>query len=104
MHLNTYLTFFIKLFHSESPEYISFEDRIKQLPNSKEIIDYCIKWTKRCNYCPCRKNVPATEVGRRKVIFGREMRACGPYYNIATTDFSANSLQIVKSILRNDEE
>ena len=95
----TYPTFHVKLFHSDSEEYRAFEERISKLPNADEIKAYCIKWTRRCNRCPCQPVDSASKIGRKRVIFGRQMRLCGPYLNLAMTDFSENSLAIMKTIL-----
>ena len=98
-HHHTYPTFRVKLFHSDSEEYRSFEERVSQLPNAGEVKAFCIKWTRRCNRCPCRPVPSASMVGRKRVIFGREMRLCGPYLMIETTDFSEKSLAIMKTVL-----
>ena len=102
-HHQTYPTFRVKLFHSDSAEYRNFEERINQLSNADEVKEFCIKWTKRCNRCPCRPVPSASMIGRERVIFGRHMRLCGPYLMIATTDFSEKSLTIMKTILNIDK-
>jgi hypothetical protein len=98
-HFRTYPSLHLKLFHSDSAEYRNFEERINHLPNADEIKAYCIKWIRRCARCPCQPARPASAFGNRKIIFGREMRLCGPYLNLLTTDFSEKSLTIVKTIL-----
>ena len=98
-HFRTYPTFRAKLFHSDSAEYRSFEERISQLPNADEVKDFCLKWIRRCNRCPCRPKLPASVFGNPRVILGRPMRLCGPYLMIETTDFSEKSLNIMKIVM-----
>ena len=101
-HHQTYPTFRVKLFYSDSAEYRNFEERINRLPNADEVKAFCIKWTKRCNRCPCRPVPSASMCGNPRIIFGRKMKLCGPYLMLATTDFSEKSLAIMKTILNID--
>ncbi|MCL2434021.1 MAG: hypothetical protein FWD16_05830, partial [Clostridia bacterium] len=98
-HARTYPVLRLKLFHSDSAEYRAFEERISQLPNADEVRDYCIKWIRRCNRCPCHPVPSASMIGRPRVIFGRKMKLCGPYLNLQTADFSEKSLAIIKTII-----
>lgn len=102
-HVHTYPTIRSKLFLTDSPAQKKFEERINGLPNADEVRAFCTKWIMRCNRCPCRPVASASEIGRRKIVFGREMRLCGQYLTLATTDFSQKSLSIMKTILELEE-
>lgn len=102
-HVHTYPTLRVKLFVTDSPAHKKYEERINLLPNADEVKSFLMKWALRCNRCPCRPVPSASDIGRRKMIFGREMRLCGQFFTIATTDFSEKSLSIMKTILELDE-
>lgn len=102
-HVHTYPTLRVKLFVTDSPAHRKYEEKINLLPNADEVKAYCMKWASRCNRCPCRPVASASDIGRRKMVFGREMRLCGQFFTIATTDFSEKSLAIMKDVLELDE-
>lgn len=101
-HVRTYPTLRVKLFVTDSPAHRKYEERINLLPNADEVKAYCMKWASRCNRCPCRPVPSPSHIGRRKMVFGREMRLCGQFFTIATTDFSEKSLAIMKNVLEMD--
>jgi len=98
-HQNTYPTMQVKLFHSDSAECREFENKVNNLPNAEEVKTTILKWVRRCYRCPCRPVPSAGVIGNKRIIFGREMKLCGPYLNLLTTDFSQKSLAIMKTIL-----
>jgi len=98
-HKDGFPTMQLKLFHSDSKEYRNFETKVNALPNADEVRTTILSWVRRCYRCPCRPVPSASMIGNVRTIFGREMKLCGPYLNLITTDFSQKSLEIMKIIL-----
>lgn len=98
-NIHTQNTLRIKLCLTGTPAQAKLEAHINALPNADEVKAYIIKHIMRCNRCPCRPVKSAADIGRRYVVFGREMRLCGQYLVMATSDLSDRSLSIIKNIL-----
>ena len=92
-------TILVKLFKYNSAEHMAFEERINQLPNADEIRAIFLKWVRRCCKCPCRPVEKASMVGNPRVVFGRNMKLCGPHVYLRTTDLCEQSLAVMKIII-----
>jgi len=92
-------TVLVKLFKYHSAEHLAFEERINQLPNADEVRKTFLKWVRRCSMCPCSPVEKASMTGNQRVVFGREMRMCGPHIYLRTTDLCEKSLAMMKTIL-----
>jgi len=98
-HSDTYPTVLVKLCKYNSPEHMAFEERMNQLPNADEVRAMFLKWVRRCNRCPCRPVEKASMIGNPRVVFGRNMKLCGPHIYLRTTDLCEKSLAVMKTIL-----
>ena len=98
-HAGTHPTVLVKLFKYNSPEHMVFEEKINQLPNADEVRATFLKWVRRCNRCPCRPVEKASMIGNPRVIFGRNMKLCGPHVYLRTTDLCGRSLALMQTIL-----
>ena len=94
-----YPTVLVKMFKYNSAEHLAFEERINQLPNADEVRATFLKWVRRCCMCPCRPVPKALMSGNPRVVFGRNMKLCGPHIYLRTTDLCQKSLAIMKIIL-----
>jgi len=94
-----YPTVLVKLFKYNSAEHMAFEERINKLPNADEVRTTFLKWVRRCNRCPCRPVEKASMIGNPRVVFGRNMKLCGPHIYLRTTDLCEKSFAIMKTIL-----
>ena len=97
-----YPTILVKLFQYNSAEHIAFEERVNQLPNADEVRATFLKWVRRCNRCPCRPVPKASMIGNPRVVFGQNMKLCGPHIYLRTTDLSEKALVVMKTILALD--
>ena len=92
-------TVLVKLFEYNSAEHMAFKERINQLPNADEVRATFLKWVRRCNKCPCHHVAKSSMIGRPRVIFGQNMKLCGPHVYLRTADLCDKSLEVMKIIL-----
>ena len=98
---NTQPRFTVTMCTRDTPQRAQFEAAVRGMPNAQAVEAYCIKGQRRCQKCGCHPVHPS-QLGGWYTVFGRRMNLCAGGGVVHTFDFSQESCDMMKTLLRLD--